>query len=234
MVTSADTRGSGFYSGNGSGFSFGNIGARVGLESGIPQMARFVEHVVRPRMPVETQETSAEVSARFDATVLVHLDGVFRFALWLIGDRAEAEDVVQDTYAQALQSFHRFQPGTNARAWLFSILRHVRSNRQRTQRRAPLLSDIDDELDRVASVEETPQHLTEREVLDALGGLPAGFQEVVVLSDVEELSYKEIAEVLDIPMGTVMSRLHRARRLLRRALAPYAADKGIGAPEEPS
>ncbi len=178
-------------------------------------------------MPVDTRG-DGEARARFEATVLVHLDGVFRLALWLIGDRAEAEDVVQETFAQALQSFHRFEPGTNARAWLFAIMRHVRSNRLRKLRRAPTIVDADDRIDEVAAAEQTPQQLTDTEVLAAVKELPAGFQEVVLLSDVEELSYKEIAEVLEIPIGTVMSRLHRARRLLRATLAGYAAARGIG------
>jgi len=182
-------------------------------------------------MPVDTRADSETVRARFDATVLVHLDGVFRLALWLTGNRAEAEDVVQETFSQALQSFHRFEPGTNARAWLFAIMRNVRSNRQRAFRRAPPLSDLSEQLDRIPAAEQTPQNVTEPELLDALGELPTGFQEVVLLCDVEELSYKEIARVLDIPMGTVMSRLHRARRLLRRALALYAAQRGIGRPD---
>ncbi|MBA2259694.1 MAG: sigma-70 family RNA polymerase sigma factor [Acidobacteria bacterium] len=152
-------------------------------------------------MPVDTRADSETVRARFDATVLVHLDGVFRLALWLTGNRAEAEDVVQETFSQALQSFHRFEPGTNARAWLFAIMRNVRSNRQRAFRRAPPLSDLSEQLDRIPAAEQTPQNVTEPELLDALGELPTGFQEVVLLCDVEELSYKEIARVLDIPMG---------------------------------
>jgi RNA polymerase sigma-70 factor, ECF subfamily len=179
-------------------------------------------------MPRDTRANAELVRAEFDATILVHLDGVFRLALWLIGNRAEAEDVVQETFMHALQSFHRFEPGTNARAWLFSIMRHVRSNRLRASRRAPIDASDGDHVERIPAVEQTPQHLTEREVLDALAELPPGFQEIVLLCDVEELSYKEIARVLDIPMGTVMSRLHRARRLLRTALAAYAADRGLG------
>lgn len=172
--------------------------------------------------------TDKDARARFDETMLVHLDGVFRLALWLLGNRADAEDVVQETFVQALQSFHRFEPGTNARAWLYTIMRHIHANRRRASRRAPIFSGGEDDIDRVAAVEQTPQHVTAREILDALAELPDGYQEVVLLSDVEELSYKEIAGVLDIPMGTVMSRLHRARRLLRATLASYAAGRGIG------
>jgi RNA polymerase sigma-70 factor (ECF subfamily) len=187
--------------------------------------------IFRRLSPTFQPSTPADVStgevarARFEATMLPHLDGVFRLTMCLVRDRAEAEDIVQETFAQALQSFHRFQPGTNARAWLLSIMRHVRANRHRARRREPV--NLDAELDRIAAREHTPQHLTEPEVLEALATLPPGFQEVVLLCDVEELSYKEIAGVLNVPIGTVMSRLHRARRLLRAALASYAADRGI-------
>jgi RNA polymerase sigma-70 factor, ECF subfamily len=166
--------------------------------------------------------------AGFEATILPHVDSVFRFAMWLIRDRTEAEDIVQETLTQALQSFHRFQPGTNARAWVLTILRHIRSNRLRARQRRPEVVEADDRLDAVPAVEVTPQQVTDEEVLAALKALPPGFQEVIVLADVEELSYKEIATVLKIPIGTVMSRIHRGRRLLRAALAKYAAAQGIG------
>lgn len=166
--------------------------------------------------------------AGFEATILPHVESVFRFAMWLIRDRTEAEDVVQETLTQALQSFHRFQPGTNARAWVLTILRHIRSNRLRARHRRPEVVEADDRLDALPAVEVTPQQVTDEEVLSALKALPPGFQEVIVLADVEELSYKEIATVLEIPIGTVMSRIHRGRRLLRAALAEYAAAQGIG------
>ena len=166
--------------------------------------------------------------AGFEATILPHVDSVFRFAMWLIRDRTEAEDIVQETLTQALQSFHRFQPGTNARAWVLTILRHIRSNRLRARHRRPEVVEADDRLDALPAVEVTPQHVTDEEVLAALKALPPGFQEVIVLADVEELSYKEVATVLEIPIGTVMSRIHRGRRLLRAALAEYAAAQGIG------
>ena len=171
--------------------------------------------------------------AGFEATILPHLDGLFRFAMWLIRDRTEAEDVVQETLTQALQSFHRFQPGTNARAWMLTILRHVRSNRLRADHRRPTRVEADDHIEAIPAIEVTPQHVTDEEVLAALKALPPGFQEVVLLADVEELSYKEIATVLEIPIGTVMSRIHRARRLLRAALAEYATAQGIGRSRRP-
>ncbi len=179
-------------------------------------------------MPVEARARADAQPTDFESTVLPHLDGVFRLAMWLVRERTEAEDLVQETFTQAFQSFHRFRPGTNARAWLLSIMRHLRANRYRARRRAPAASAMDGELERIPAPETTPQHVTEAEVLEALVDLPAGYQEVVLLCDVEELSYREIAGVLDIPIGTVMSRLHRARRLLRSALSTYAAARGIG------
>ncbi len=179
-------------------------------------------------MAAETRAESEALRAEFESVVLPHLEGVYRLTLWLVRDRTEAEDVVQEAFSQALQSFHRFQAGSNARAWLLAIMRHVRANRARARRRAPIESNVDNEMDRIPAVEQTPPCVTESEVLDALAELPEGFQEVVLLCDVEELSYREVATVLGIPIGTVMSRLHRARRLLRAALATYAADRGIG------
>jgi RNA polymerase sigma-70 factor, ECF subfamily len=179
-------------------------------------------------MSADDRGAEPQAPAAFEATILPHLDSVFRFAMWLIRDRTEAEDIVQETLTQALQSFHRFQPGTNARAWVLTILRHVRSNWVRARRRRPEVAEPDDRLDTLPAVEVTPQEVTDEEVLSALKHLPPEFQEAIVLADVEELSYKEIASVLEIPIGTVMSRIHRGRRLLRTALAEYAAAQGIG------
>lgn len=165
----------------------------------------------------------------FEAVALPHLERLFRLALWLERDRDVAEDLVQETFAQALTSFHRFEPGTNCRAWLVSILQHLRSNRRRALARLPVLQDTEEQIaETVAYEPPTPQGITEEEVLIALRRLPQGFQEIILLSDVEQFSYKEIAEVLGIPMGTVMSRLHRARKLLRTELAAYANAHGIG------
>jgi RNA polymerase sigma-70 factor (ECF subfamily) len=170
--------------------------------------------------------------ADFEGVALPHLESLFRLALWLERDRHEAEDLVQETFAQALQSFHRFEQGTNCRAWLVSILQHLRSNRRRTLARQPQLSDVgdlDEQLAETLAYEPpTPEGISEEEVLQALKKLPAAFQEAIVLADIEQFSYKEIAEILGIPLGTVMSRLHRARKLLRTELATYANARGIG------
>jgi RNA polymerase sigma-70 factor (ECF subfamily) len=140
-------------------------------------------------------------------------------AMWFERNRDEAEDLVQDTMRQALESFHRFTPGTNCRAWLMSILHHVRSNKRRAKARSPLVPDADDAISStVPFVPPVPEHLTDEELLGALRRIPQQYQEVIVLSDVEELPYKEIAKALSIPIGTVMSRLHRGRALLRQEL----------------
>lgn len=163
----------------------------------------------------------------FEAEALPHVDRLFHLALWFERNRPEAEDLVQETMIQALQSFHRFQPGTNCRAWLVTILQHVRSNRRRAHQRSPVVEDPEGRIaDATAFVPPVPQDLTDEDVLRALGGIPVKFQEVIVLCDVEEMTYKEIAEALAVPLGTVMSRLHRGRALLRNELGSSAVRFG--------
>ena len=161
--------------------------------------------------------------AAFESEALPHVDRLFRLAMWFERNRDEAEDLVQETMMQALQSFHRFQPGTNCRAWLVTILQHVRSNRRRARSRSPLVSDPDDRIAQtIPFVPPVPQHLSDKTILSALRRIAPQYQEIVVLCDVEELTYKEIADALAIPIGTVMSRLHRGRALLRSELAASA------------
>lgn len=158
-----------------------------------------------------------------------YLSELFRVAMWLVRDRAEAEDLVQETFTQALESFHRYQMGTNCRAWLVTIMYHRNSRRRRLRTRLHLVNDNEERIaETVAFEPPTPQDITEEEVLSALERLPHSYQEVVVLSDVKDLSYKEMADALGIPVGTVMSRLHRGRKLLRAELASYANAHGIG------
>ena len=165
--------------------------------------------------------------AAFEGEVLPHADRLFRLAMWFERNRADAEDVVQETMMQALRSFHRFQPGTNCRAWLTTILQHVVSNRRRAKGRSILVSDPDDRIAQtVAFVPPIPQDLTDELVLGSLQRLAPAFQEVILLCDVEDLSYKEAAEALSIPIGTVMSRLHRGRAQLRAELV--ASDAATG------
>ena len=168
----------------------------------------------------------------FEAEAMPHVDRLFRHAMWLVRNRAEAEDLVQETLVQALQSFHRFTPGTNCRAWLVTILQHVRSNRLRKQGRVIIDSALEERVANVVPfVPPIPDRVTDEDMLLAMREIPAHHQEVILLCDVEEMTYKEIAAALDIPIGTVMSRLHRGRELLRTALArrgagPAAMDQG--------
>ena len=156
----------------------------------------------------------------FEAEAMPHIDRLFRHAMWLAGNRAEAEDLVQETLVQALQTFHRFVPGTNCRAWLVTILQHVRSNRLRKHGRLVVDSSLEERLANVVPfVPPIPDGITDEDMLLAIREIPAHHQQVILLCDVEEMSYKEIAVALEIPIGTVMSRLHRGRELLRTALA---------------
>jgi RNA polymerase sigma-70 factor (ECF subfamily) len=161
----------------------------------------------------------------FEAEALGYADQLYRVALRLCREGANAEDLLQETYLQAWRSFHRFEPGTNLRAWLYKILFNVFYSGQRRERLA-VVSVEESIAETIAYDPPTPQHLTEDEVLMALERLPRDFQIPVVLADVEELSYREIAEVLQAPLGTVMSRLHRGRKLLRMELVEYARDAG--------
>jgi RNA polymerase sigma-70 factor (ECF subfamily) len=156
---------------------------------------------------------------------LPHVDRLFRLAMWLERDRAVAEDLVQETLTQALQSFHRFTLGTNCRAWLTTILHHVRANRRRAQRREVVDTGAIEErfAQTLTFVPPVPDQLTDEDVLGALRRIPEPYQEVILLCDVQEMTYKEIASALKIPIGTVMSRLHRGRELLRVALGGSTA-----------
>ena len=151
----------------------------------------------------------------FEGSALPHLNDLYRTACSLLGDRTEAEDLVQETYLHAWKSFHRFEPGTNCRAWLFKILFHRLHHHRRKWFRMRLAKS-DDTLEQTLAYEPpVPEKLSDEEVLAALERLPEDFREVLLLADVEEFSYKEVAAALEIPMGTVMSRLSRGRRLLR-------------------
>ena len=170
----------------------------------------------------------------FEDVALVYLDALYQTALRLTGSRAEADDVVQETFLRAFKSFDRFNPGTNCRAWLFTIMRNAFLNRVRAVSREVLEDDMDrhEELTSataagVPSPEETFfQTVLHGDVDRALKELPLVFREAVILADLEGLSYREMADVLGCPIGTVMSRLSRGRRLLRAALLRFAREHG--------
>jgi RNA polymerase sigma-70 factor, ECF subfamily len=159
----------------------------------------------------------------FENAALVYEDQLFRVALRVVKDRAQAEDLVQETYLQAWRSFDRFEPGTNLRAWLYKIMFNTLHS-QRRRLRLQLVQFEETIAETIAYEPPTPQHLTDEEVMAELEKLPHDYQIPVALVDIEGLTYKELAEALNIPIGTVMSRLHRGRKLLRASLAKYARE----------
>ena len=173
--------------------------------------------------------------ARFDEDALAHMDALYRAALRMTRDPSDAQDLVQDTYLKAFRAAHRFERGTNLRAWLFTILMNTVRNRRRDGARDRVLVDSETvEAAPLTSPEATPEDRLLHDVLDedlerALRALPDAFREAVWLRDVEEFSYAEIAEMMAVPMGTVMSRIARGRRLLHdRLLALRAAHEAVG------
>ena len=152
----------------------------------------------------------------FETEAMPHVDRLFRHAMWLERDRSNAEDLVQETLVQAMQSFHRYAPGTNCRAWLLTILHNVFLNRQRKRGRLTIDSEIEERTAHtVPFVTPAVDHLTDEDMLSALRTLSAHHQQVILLCDIEEMTYKEAAAALGVPVGTIMSRLHRGRELLR-------------------
>jgi RNA polymerase sigma-70 factor (ECF subfamily) len=174
------------------------------------------------------ESMTTESIADFEREALPHLGDLYRAASSILRNGTEAEDAVQETYLQAWKSFHRFQPGTNCRAWLFRVLFHVISHQRRKWYSRFVLSERADLEKTTIYHAPVPEHLTDEEILAALRKIPQQYADVVMLADVEEFSYKEIQEILSIPIGTVMSRLSRGRQLLRTELAGCAAQFGIG------
>ena len=175
--------------------------------------------------------------SEFEGVALVHLDLLYRAALRLTHNRAEAEDLVQETWLRALRHFDQFDPGSNCRAWLLTILRNAFLNRVRREGREILESDMaateagaarleEASVARSSAEEDFFQTVLHGDVDRALKTLPLPFRLVVTLADLEGLTYKEVAQVLDCPIGTVMSRLSRARQLLRKELVTLAREHG--------
>ena len=172
---------------------------------------------------------------RFEEEALELSDQVYRVARRLVGSREEADDLVQQTYERAFRSWQQFTPGTNLRAWLLRILTNLNIDRGRRQQRTPPTTSIDEAADyflynklEAASPdgnhdeERVLERLSQDSIVDALADVPHDFRDVVVLVDIGEFSYADAAQILDIPIGTVMSRLHRGRRILKKNLADKA------------
>jgi RNA polymerase sigma-70 factor (ECF subfamily) len=186
------------------------------------------------------RESPEEVSARFERDALQYLDQLYGAGMRMTRNPADAEDLVQETYLKAFAAFSSFTEGTNLKAWLFRILTNTYINAYRKKQRQPYQSGSDDLTDwqlheaeshtsrglRSAEVEALDR-LADVDVVEALAAMPEDFRMAVYLADVEGFSYKEIAEIMDTPVGTVMSRLHRGRKLLRGLLEDYAIERGL-------
>jgi RNA polymerase sigma-70 factor (ECF subfamily) len=187
----------------------------------------------------ETRRLAEEARARvrFEEEALELSDQVYRVARRLVPSREEAEDLVQQTYERAFRSWRQFTPGTNLRAWLLRILTNLNIDRGRRQQRSPQTTSLDTEAGdyflynklEAQVPEENPdeervlERLSQDSIVDALADVPHDFRDVIVLVDIGEFSYADAAQILDIPIGTVMSRLHRGRRILKKNLADESA-----------
>jgi RNA polymerase sigma-70 factor (ECF subfamily) len=156
----------------------------------------------------------------FESTALPHLNELYRSARHTLGNQAAAEDVIQETYLQAWKSFHRFEPGTNIRAWLHKIMFHVINHYWYKNNRLVTVAEEEEFIfDQLVYEPPVPEELQDEEMLAALGRLPENYRAAILLADVQEFAYLEIAEIMKIPIGTVMSRLSRGRKLLRKELS---------------
>lgn len=198
------------------------------LPSGLPSMAMDT---------VMDEDTDAE---RFERDALPYLDQLYRGALRMTRNPADAEDLVQETFVKAFAKYDSFTEGTNLKAWLYRIMTNTFITSYRKRQRQPLHTPTDELADwqlaqttpfttgEMRSAEsEALDRITDEVVIDALSAIPEDFRIAVYLADVEGFSYKEIADIMGTPVGTVMSRLHRGRSLLRASLADYAAERGF-------
>lgn len=187
--------------------------------------------------------------ARFSDMAMEYMGSLYSAALRMTRNPADAEDLVQETYLKAYRAFGSFQEGTNLKAWLYRILTNTFINSYRARRRRPEQTELDDVEDLYlyrrlggleavsagrSAEEEVLDHFTESDVKEAVEALPEQFRLAVLLADVEGFSYKEIADILDVPIGTVMSRLHRGRKALQKTLHEFGRERGLLASSPPA
>ena len=186
----------------------------------------------RPEVDARRIAEDARDRVRFEEEMLELADQVYRVARRLVSTREEAEDLVQETYARAFRSWRTYTPGTNLRAWLFRILTNLNIDRGRREQRSADTQPLEEgdyylynrleETGAADDDERVVERLSQDSVVEALSAVPHNFRDVVVLVDIGDFSYQDAAQILDIPIGTVMSRLHRGRRILKGALAEAA------------
>ncbi len=187
------------------------------------------------RPDTEPRKLAAEARdrVRFEEEVLALADQVYRVARRLVSTREEAEDLMQETYARAFRSWRSYTPGTNLRAWMLRILTNLNIDRGRRKQRAPevqpleegdyfLYNRLEQSSDGPTDEERVVERLSQDDAVSALSAVPHDFRDVIVLVDIGDFTYQDAAQILDIPIGTVMSRLHRGRRILKRELAERA------------
>lgn len=190
--------------------------------------------------PPDATRLAAEARdrVRFEEEALALSDQVYRVARHLAGSREEADDLVQETYARAFRSWRSYQPGTNLRAWLLRILTNLNIDRGRRAQRTPPTQGLEANdyylYDRLTESDGGPsdeervvERLSQDDIVEALASVPHDFRDVIVLVDIGDFSYQDAAQILDIPIGTVMSRLHRGRRILKRELAEYVQEEDL-------
>lgn len=184
--------------------------------------------------------TEEEKQELFQEEALPHLNALYNYARSISYSKQDAEDLVQETFMRAYRYFHQYTPGTNCKAWLFTILRNLYNTKYKQYKKSPdqVHYEAEEEIyeqivnEDLTSVIKNPEeeffeNILPDEIVNAIEDLPEKYRSCIVLSDVEDFSYKEIADILDIPIGTVMSRLHRGRDILKKKLVGYARDKGV-------